>query len=326
MKLLALQRRMARAVMTPLTPSEHMRRVAPDGRSMRAVASEIIKPNDRLTSFERLEIYNRQYWFRILSGFAEDFPGLRSVLGGNKFDRMAKAYLADCPSQSFTLRNLGVRLEGWLRKNPQWAGARQQLALDMVRLEWADIEAFDGAAEPPLRPEDLAGADPAKLRLRLQPYIQLLDLHYPVDDLLLEVRKAEEHTDFASNAFNERHHRKRVCAVAKLKPQPIFLAVHRMDDSVYFRRLQGEEFAILRALRAGKALNAAVESALKKSLIPAEERPSHVQHWFQTWSALGWFCRRENDKDPKCNPVVAASRGPQASKNEQRSKSNSAAV
>jgi len=69
--------------------------------------------------------------------------------------------------------------------------------------------------------------------------------------------------------------------------------VHRLDDSVYFRRLQSEEFAILRALRAGKALNAAVESALKKSSIPAEERPSHVQHWFQTWSALGWFCRHE---------------------------------
>ena len=48
---------------------------------MRAVASELIKPNDRLTSFERLEIYNRQYWFRILSGFAEDFPGLRAVSG-----------------------------------------------------------------------------------------------------------------------------------------------------------------------------------------------------------------------------------------------------
>ena len=326
MKLLALQRRMARAVMTPLTPSEHMRSLAPNGRSMRAVASEIIKPNDRLTSFERLEIYNRQYWFRILSGFAEDFPGLRSVLGGNKFDRMAKAYLADCPSQSFTLRNLGARLEGWLRKNPQWAGTRQQLALDMVRLEWADIEAFDGAAEPPLKPEDLAGANPAKLRLRLQPYIQLLDLHYPVDDLLLEVRKVEEDTDFASNAFSERHHRKRVSAVARLKTEPIFLAVHRMDDSVYFRRLEAEEFAILHGLRSGKPLNSAVESALRKSSIPAEERPAHVQRWFQTWAALGWFCRIDHHDSQRNSAVEASSRGARASRNERPSKSNSAAL
>ncbi len=30
---------------------------------------DFIKPNDRLTSFERLEIYNRHYWFRVLSAF-----------------------------------------------------------------------------------------------------------------------------------------------------------------------------------------------------------------------------------------------------------------
>src|SRR5580698_4303267 len=179
MKLAAIQRRMARAVMTPLTRDERMRPSAPGGGSMRAEAAKFIKPNDRLTSFERLEIYNRQYWFRVLSGFAEDFPGLRAVLGERKFDAVSKAYLCDCPSQSFTLRNLGARLEGWLRKHPKWVGPRQALAIDMVRLEWADIEAFDGAREEALKPEDLAELDFSRLRLRLQPYVRLLDLKYP---------------------------------------------------------------------------------------------------------------------------------------------------
>ena len=93
MKLLSLQRRMARAVMMPLTRSEGMRRLAVNGRPMRKVAAEFIKPNDRLTSFERLEIYNRQYWFRVLSSFGEDFPGLRAVLGDRRFDALAKAAL-----------------------------------------------------------------------------------------------------------------------------------------------------------------------------------------------------------------------------------------
>jgi hypothetical protein len=301
MKLLNLQRRMAGAVMTPLTSSERMRSVAPDGRSMRAVASQIIKPNDRLTSFERLEIYNRQYWFRVLSGFAEDFPGLRAVLGGRRFDAMAKAYLTDCPSQSFTLRNLGSRLEGWLRKHPSRAGSRQKVAVDMARLEWADIEAFDGKMEPPLKPEDLAGASPVKLRLRLQPYVSLLDLRYPVDDLLLEVRKDADNLDVASNAFSEKHKRKRVSAVAKLKPSPLYLTVYRLDEDVYFPRLEREEFLILSALRAGKSLNAAIDVALGKSPLPAEERATLVEKWFRTWSALGWFCRLEKvpeNKDP----------------------------
>jgi hypothetical protein len=297
MKLLHLQRCMARAVMTPLTSSERMRPVAPDGRSMRAVASQIIKPNDRLTSFERLEIYNRQYWFRVLSAFAEDFPGVRAVLGGRRFDAMAKAYLIDCPSQTFTLRNLGSRLVNWLEKHPTWGGERQNLAVDMARLEWADIEAFDGKRESSLKPEDLADANPAKLRLRLQPYVSLLALRYPVDELLLEVRKDSDDLDVASNTFSERHKRKRVSAVAKLKPSPIFLAVHRLDEDVYFRRLDREEFAMLSALHAGKSLNAAIEAALRSSPIAVADRAAHVEKWFHTWSALGWFCRLE--KSPK---------------------------
>ncbi len=305
MKLLNLQRRMARAVMTPLTRSERMRAVAPDGRSMRAVANQIIKPNDRLTSFERLEIYNRQYWFRVLSAFAEDFPGLRAVLGGRRFDAMANAYLIDCPSQSFTLRNLGSRLVGWLQKHPGRAGDRQNLAVDMARLEWADIEAFDGLREPSLKPEDLAGVNPAKLRLRLQPYISLLALRYPVDDLLLEVRKDSDDLDVASNTFNERRKRKRVNAVAKLKPSPIFLAVHRLAEDVYFRRLDREEFGMLSALHAGKSMNAAIESALRHSQIAAADRAANAEKWFHTWSALGWFCRLE--KSPK-NENAAARR------------------
>jgi hypothetical protein len=296
MKLLQLQRTMARAVMQPLTSSERMQRRAPDGGLMKRYASRFIKPNDRLTSFERLEIYNRQYWFRLLSSLYEDFPGLRAVLGAKRFDAMAKAYLVANPSRSFTLRNLGSRLETWLRKNPKWAGKNQVLALDITRLEWADIEAFDGKAEPALRTEDLASANGTKLKLILQPYVQLLSFRYPVDDLLLEVRKEEEDTDFASNTFTEHRKRKRVRAVAKLKPAQIFLAVHRIDYSVYFRRIEPEEFAILSALRNGKTLAAAVALGLRKSAIAIEERPGQVQTWFQTWAALGWFCRPEKKR------------------------------
>ena len=295
MKLLQLQRTMARAVMQPLTADEHMQRTAPGGQSMRAYAARFIKPNDRLTSFERLEIYNRQYWFRLLSSMTEDFPGLRSVLGERRFDAMCRAYLVDCPSQSFTLRNLGSRLETWLRKHPKWAGNKQALALDIVRLEWADIEAFDGQAEPALGPEDLAADTGAKLRLKLQPYLQLLSFRYPVDDLLLAVRKEEdEDTDFASNAFQEKRKRKRVQAVAKLKPGKIFLVVHRVENSVYFRRVDAEEFEILTALRAGNMLGKAIGAAFRSSSVADNGRAALVQEWFQNWATLGWFCKPEN--------------------------------
>jgi hypothetical protein len=291
MKLMQIQRTMARAVMQPLTASERMQRRAPGGGSMRRYAARFIKPNDRLSSFERLEIYNRQYWFRVLSSLYEDFPGLRAILGARRFDAMAKAYLVANPSRSFTLRNLGSKLASWLKRNPKWAGENLALALDIVRLEWADIEAFDGKSEPALRQEDLANGANARLKLQLQPYISLLSFRYPVDDLLLEVRRDDEDMDFASNAFTERQKRKRVRAVAKLNPAQIFLAVHRIDDSVYFRRLEQEEFAILTALRDGKSLGGAVELGFRKTTVALEERPAKVQEWFAIWAALGWFCR-----------------------------------
>jgi len=296
MSLLSLQRSMARAVMHPLTRSENMSGTAPNGERMKKYAARFIKPNDRLTSFERLEIYNKQYWFRLFSGMIEDFPGLQAVLGNRRFDELCKAYLQDCPSRSFTLRNLGRDLEGWLKKNPRWAGSRQAVAVDMVRLEWADIEAFDGKAEPPLKPEEVAGSAGANLRLRLQPYIQLLNLHYPVDTLVLKIKRLNEDTEFSSNAFRERRKRKQVQAIARLKPARIFLAVHRVDYFVYFRRLEENEYQLLAAMQQGKTLGQAVQQSLatKKNVAPPEL--AQVAGWFQNWAGLGWFCALKGNR------------------------------
>jgi hypothetical protein len=266
-----------------------MRQRTRDGQSLRSIANQIIKPNDRLTSFERLEIYNRQYWFRILSALSEDFPGLRTIVGEKRFEKMAIAYLWNCPSQSFTLRNLGSRLEGWLRAHPEYVAKVETLALDMVRLEWAEIEAFDEAAKPKLTEADLPalGSDP---RFELQPYIRLLDLQYPVDDLLISIRSELEEIDIVSNAVAERVVRSGSKRRMMPKPLRVFLAVHRVDGSVYFKRLDREAFEILWALRSGQKLSDAVDAVDWSGRQP-DEAMLEVQQWFAYWSAQGWFCK-----------------------------------
>jgi hypothetical protein len=282
---------MARAVMTPLTPGYHMRRRAPDGGSMRRYAGSFIKPNDRLTSFERLELYNRQYWFRVLSCFAEDFPGLRAVLGEKRFDQLAEAYLTECPSRSYTLRNLGFRLPAWLVRNPRFTRPHARMALDVARLEWAQVVAFDGPEETPLQPQDLAEGFDSRTKLRLQPYLSLLDFHYPVDDLVLQVNEQASDDEAASNAMSDRPKKISPRRFRALKPQSIFLAVHRNEDSVYFRRLEPEAYRLLAALRDGKTITGAVDAAFRESAMPLDERAATVREWFELWAALGWFCR-----------------------------------
>jgi hypothetical protein len=311
MSLLSLQRTMAKAVMQPLTPSENMSKRAPNGGPMAKYAAGFIKPNDRLTSFERLEIYNRQYWWRLMASLVEDFPGLQAILGNRSFESLCKAYLTDRPSRSFTLRNLGRDLHSWLKKNPKWTGSKQSIALDMVRLEWADIEAFDGAAQEPLRSADIANSSvgtpgyapsrgrrqskssAADLRLRLQPYVQLLKFQYPVDSLVLEIKRFNDDTEFLSNTFRERRKRKRVTAVARLKPKTIFLAVHRVDDSVYFRRLESTQYGLLLAMQKGKTLGQAISQVFAKTTKTTAADPAQITEWFRNWSNLGWFCALE---------------------------------
>jgi len=119
-----------------------MKRGAEDGIAL-------VKPNSRLSSFERLEIYNRSYWSRVLDAFSEDFPGVRALLGAKQFDRLRRRYLVECPSESFTMRNLGRNLAAWMERNPELAGPHYGIALEMARLEWAEIDAFDGPELPP---------------------------------------------------------------------------------------------------------------------------------------------------------------------------------
>ena len=284
-----IQRSMFDAVRQPLTASENMRQRTKDGRSLRRIAEDIIKPNDRLTSFERLEIYNRQYWLRVLAALAEDFEGLRLILGDRQFEKLSVAYVQDCPSQSFTLRNLGSRLESWLRSHPAFVPGVETIALDMARLEWAEIEAFDEGSKPKLTEADLSslGPDP---QFELQPHIRLLDLNYPVDEILLAIRSDQRENDIVSNAVASNSHRRRARKRSLPQPEKIFLAVHRADNSVYFKRLDAEAFAILCALRDGKRLSEAVEFVDWNSR-SGEQAADSLQAWFALWSSLGWFCK-----------------------------------
>jgi len=289
MTLLELQRTVAASVMRRLTPDFGMQETTADGTSMHEHAATFIKPGKDLGSFERLEIYNRQYWFRVLSIFADDFPGLNAALGQKRFDALSISYLADNPSISYTLRNLGSALVRWLRDHPEMAGPRYELALDIARLEWAYVEAFDNGEFPALSPADLAACG-ADSHLTLQPHVRLLELRYPVDDFIIAVHRAKPASSVASNAVNEGR-KSPTRRMAKIKPHTTYLAVHRFDYSVYYKRLDREAYETLRALESGNPLGDALSRGFADSSMPEQEQPEKVREWFATWAELGWFCR-----------------------------------
>jgi len=288
MNLERLQKEMAAAVMQPLTADEQMRALSADGRPMQAVAESFIAPNSRLTAFERLEIYNRQYWFRVMGALAEDFTALNAIVGSRTFERLSIAYLTAHPSRSFTLRNLGSHLPEWLAANPGYAGRRQRLAVDVARVEWAFVEAFDSAERAPLTVDQISTLD-AGSRLALQPHVQLLALNYPADDLVLNLHKREKRQ--VSEAGVQREDApERPAKIPRLRRRATWVAAHRVELSVYYRRLQREEFSMLMAIADGSPLAEAIAAGFAESRIPETRQARCIQQWFSTWAELGWIC------------------------------------
>ena len=286
--LMELQRQMAEAVMQPLTRTESMRKRNSRHQFMAEVAGSFIAPNDRLTSFERLEIYNRQYWFRVVDALSEDFPGLRAILGAKRFRAMTEAYLIECPSRSFTLRNLGSRLPQWLGSHPEWMQPNGRLVRDMTNLEWAHIVAFDAAELPPLKPEDLASE--GTVYLTLQPYVTLLELEYPVDDILLAARKGQRCYTTSSEDGGR-------AAIKNAKSATVFLVVHRADFSVHYKRVEREAYLLLSAIQDGLSLSDALDLTFADSDIAEEIQARQIEQWLRTWMSLGWFCKSNTKKD-----------------------------
>ena len=302
MNLLELQRRMVEDVRRPLTADYTMQVTDADGRSVKQIAASYIKPNAQLSSFERLQIYNRQYWFRVIDAVSEDYPAIRAVLGTKKFDDLILAYLKETPSISWTLRDLSKELPQFLNARPAFAGRKRRLAVDVARLEWAYIEAFDGRQLAPLTADDIQSFSPDS-KVSLQPHIRLLDLYYPVDEIVLAVHKATPESDIVSNAAVERRP-KSSGEIPTVRQERIYLAVHRYDNSVYYRRIAREAWKLLRALGRGASIAESITEAFVRTRLSGVQQTALLQETFAHASELGWLCPFHDDSGEPNDLVV----------------------
>ncbi len=95
--------------------------------------------------------------------------------------------------------------------------------------------------------------------------------------------------DIVSNAASERRQRSEV-TLPEASPSSVYLAVHRFENSVYYRRIEREEFLLLADLRDGDSIATAIERAFEGSKLSADEQAARIQDYFAHASELGWFC------------------------------------
>ena len=286
-----LQRLMGATLYRELTLNDELKDPWMDGRAMSTVVETFITPNDRLTSYERLQIYSQSYWYRVLDCLYDDYPALRTLLGQKKFMALIQAYLAQYPSESWTLRNLGGRMVKFIQANAALTKPFTDMAVDVARLEWAQTLAFDEERKKPVQGDNLLGQPADTLRLGVQPYVVLLDLNCTANDFVSAAKKNEVGLrSETSNTHESAPTRAAVKRVSKPKPAKVWMAVHRCDNMLYFKTLQRESFLLLTAFREGKTLTEAVDVALADA-DPSVNWADKLREWFTNWGELGWFCK-----------------------------------
>jgi len=120
-------------------------------------------------------------------------------------------------------------------------------------------------------------------------------LNFAVDDFLIAVKKGESDglRGEASNAMDGAPKAAvRQKRVRYPKREKVYLAVHRHDNMLYYKRLDREAYAILSSLARGITVEDACVDAVTESKRTKVDWSAQIKEWFDTWSALGWFCRK----------------------------------
>jgi hypothetical protein len=188
-----------------------------------AILSDI-PDGPRETKTNLLGIYRDAYVLRLIEVIGNDHELLRSYIGAERFDAMARAYIADCPSNQPNARWFAHRLPEFLSATAPYA--QEQVLGELAALERALNDAFDGPDAPALSMVDLAAIPAetwAQLSFVCHPTATRLDAHTNVGAIWIALRAGE--TPPACTPTEE--------------PNP--LLVWRHDTTSKFRELTSEE-------------------------------------------------------------------------------------
>jgi hypothetical protein len=161
-------------------------------------AERVVTRSRSLSGLERLAIYGRAYYARLLDCLRESYPVLFHALGEDAFGAFALDYLQKYPSRSYTLNDLGASFPRYLRESrpadepgPSWP----DFIIDLAALEWTYNEVFDGPGAEGQRllgAEQLRSVPPERwpeARLVPVPCLRVLALRYPVHTYYTAVRR-----------------------------------------------------------------------------------------------------------------------------------------
>jgi hypothetical protein len=259
--------------------------LGPDARQHMELApgelERVVTRSRSLTAAERFAIYGRAYHARLTECLEAEFCILRQALGEDLFRMFARAYLSNCPSQSYTLANLGKGFPGYLQDTRPAEGVEGKaetwpdFIIDLARFERAFSEVFDG---PGVEGGLMLSAEGLRTLLtdrdrhvRLAPAVslRLLTFQYPVHDYFHAARRGQEPELPA--------------------PAETFLAMNRRDYVVTTIELSAAQHALLSGLLEGQT----IDQSLRRAGASLPDEQQQLIACVEKWSKQGFFLSTE---------------------------------
>lgn len=246
---------------------------APEAEPAPATEADLLRlvtPSKQLSALERLDVYRRGYYARLVECLVDDYPVLQHALGEAAFETLCHAYIAAHPSQSPSLNYFGQHMAEFCRTQPLPSPG---FAADLAAIEWAIVLSIHAPTAPTLSTESLAQV-PAeswpRVRLLANPSLRILHLAFPANAYLQAFRVGAEPVEPEAKATS--------------------VAVYRTQMRVWRLELTSAMVTLFEALIAGATLSEALDRvAPELADMPEAEAVQLVMHWFRTGVSSGLF-------------------------------------
>ncbi|HUF20198.1 MAG TPA: DNA-binding domain-containing protein [Burkholderiales bacterium] len=235
----------------------------------RMIAAQITGPDAACRDI-RLGIYFSAYRLRLTDVLASDFAKLKRFAGEQRFNEIARDYIAAYPSNFRNVRWYGGGLPAFLREDARYRG--EPVLAELASFEWAIGLAFDAPDAPLLGLQALGGLAAeqwANLHLLLHPSLDTLASSWNVT-AIWQAADTDQPPPCPEPA-----------------PRTRVIAAWRRDHTAYFRSLPEDEALALEKVRAGCSFGEMCEATA--SLIGKDASAARVAECLQTWINDGWI-------------------------------------
>lgn len=271
----------------PIDEDSRMMPVSPSGVSMEVEAALYISPSPTLKPAQRIQIYNQQYWWRLLSILHETFPLVTRLFGHFAFNQaIGIPYLDEHPPNHWLLSKLGDRLPQWIEED--YTAEDKLLVRDAAKIDLAHNLSFYAPHHSPVTLETLpVPGDISSLLdkpLYLQPHIHLFELKSDLFHVRNEMIK-EEPDYWIEHDFPTMPREK--------NPYHFVLYRNKLNHIVY-DSISPTAYQILLHFKKGSTIENVCQWLENQDEQVSEEALKNLHFWFQEW-ILRQFMTTERD-------------------------------